>query len=307
MTRIPSVTKNKRYRTPKNAPTARLWPGNVSELLLSLPRSERFKLILTSPPYNLGKPYEKKRSFKKYLRLQADLIEQIVPRLAENGSLCWQVGNYVENGYIEPLDIHLHPLFIEQGLTLRNRIIWKFGHGLHCKRRFSGRYEVVLWYTSGDNYRFNLDDVRIPSKYPGKRDRNGKYTGHPGGKNPEDVWDIPNIVGNHREKTSHPCQFPVGLAERLVLALTSPGDTVFDPFCGVGSSGVAAIVHGRHYLGADISRDYLKIAAKRILEAKNGTANFRAHDEPIYDHRQSTLSLNPHEREKLDYQRRSSK
>jgi len=120
-----------------------------------------------------------------------------------------------------PLDIQFDPIFRKHGLSLRNRIIWHFGHGLHNKRRFSGRYEVILWYTKSDNYVFNLDDVRIPSKYPGKRHfkgpKTGQLSGNPKGKNPEDVWDIPNVKSNHVEKTEHPCQFPVGLVERLIL------------------------------------------------------------------------------------------
>ena len=136
---------------------------------------------------------------------------------------------------------------------LRNRIVWTFGHGQHCQRRFSGRYEVVLWYTKSDDYIFHLDPVRVPAKYPGKRafrgPRKGQLSGNPLGKNPSDVWEIPNVSGNHVEKTAHPCQFPVALVERLVLALTDVGGVVFDPFCGVATSGVAALLHQRRYVG----------------------------------------------------------
>jgi adenine-specific DNA-methyltransferase len=222
-----------------------------------------------------------------------NVIESIVRHLRPGSSVCWQVGNYVENGYIEPLDIHLHPIFKELGFILRNRIVWRYGHGLHCKRRFSGRYEVVMWYTYGENYAFNLDPVRIPSKYPSKRGRNGKISSNPLGKNPEDVWDIPNVKANHREKTIHPCQFPVGLAERVILALSSPNDLVFDPFCGVGSAGVAAAVHGRRFLGAEVDLKYAKIASERITAAVQGMANYRPHNQEIYDHRRSPLSQYP--------------
>ncbi|MBI1189822.1 MAG: site-specific DNA-methyltransferase [Tepidisphaera sp.] len=281
----------------KALPRHAVWTGDCHELLRLLPKATKFDLVVASPPYNLGKEYESRASFKKYLRMQADLIEELVPRVKMNGSLCWQVGNYVENGFIEPLDIHLHPLFSEHGLILRNRIIWRFGHGLHCKRRFSGRYEVVLWYTRSENYVFNLDSVRIPSKYPGKRNSRGVYTGHPSGrKNPEDVWDIPNVVGNHREKTIHPCQFPVGLIERLILALTNARGLVFDPFCGVGSAGVAAAIHARRFLGAECVRSYAAIARRRISAALCGEADYRPHDQPIYDHRKSKLSVLPHSR-----------
>jgi len=270
-----------------------LWHGDCQQLLNELPKERKFDLVLTSPPYNLGKEYETERNFGEYLSFQEDVIAAVIPRLKPSGSLCWQVGNYVQNGTIEPLDILLHPLFKERNLILRNRIVWRFGHGLHCRRRFSGRYEVVLWYTMSDDYVFNLDSVRIPSKYPGKRTADGRYTGHPKGKNPEDVWDIPNVVGNHKEKTIHPCQFPVGLAERLILALTQPHSLVFDPFCGVGSAGVAAALHKRRFLGADTVRKYLNVAARRIDDVIDGNARYRPHDQPIYDHRRSQLSLPP--------------
>ena len=111
-----------------------------------------------------------------------------------------------------------------------------------------------MWYTKSDTYTFNLDDVRVPAKYPGKRsyrgENKGKLSGNPKGKNPEDVWEVPNVKGNHVEKTNHPCQFPVGLIERLVLSLTNEGDLVFDPFSGVASSGVAALLHKLKFLGS---------------------------------------------------------
>jgi adenine-specific DNA-methyltransferase len=170
---------------------------------------------------------------------------------------------------------------------------------LHAQRRFSGRYEVVLWFTKTDTYKFNLDSVRIPSKYPGKKHfkgpKAGQYSSNPKGKNPEDVWDIPNVKSNHIEKTIHPCQFPVGLIEKLILSLTDENDWVFDPFAGVASAGVAAAIHKRNFCGCDISKEYLEIGKERIENALDGTAKYRPHDKPIYDHTQSKLSLRPQE------------
>jgi adenine-specific DNA-methyltransferase len=209
-----------------------LWDGAAEGFVSSLPSEPLFDLVVTSPPYNLGKSYERKVALTKYLEWQEAIIDQIVPRTKPSGSICWQVGNFVDNGEILPLDIEFAPLFKKHDLHLRNRIIWYFGHGLHNKRRFSGRYEVVLWYTKTDDYLFNLDAVRVPAKYPAKKHykgpRAGQFSGNPLGKNPEDVWEIPNMKSNHIEKTLHPCQFPVGLIERLVLALTAPNALVFD-------------------------------------------------------------------------------
>lgn len=278
-----------------------LWNADVEKLLDALPKKPIFDLIVTSPPYNIGKPYEKKKQMPldDYIAWQQRIIEKLLPLLKDYGSLCWQVGNYVENGEIAPLDLYLHPIFAENDLHLRNRIIWRFGHGMHCKRRFSGRYETVMWYTKGEDYVFNLDAVRINSKYPGKRHfrgpKKGKLSGNPLGKNPEDVWDIPNVKSKHVEKTSHPCQFPVALIERLVLSMTNKGGLVFDPFAGVASAGVAAAIHGRRFWGAEIEADYIPIGIQRIEDALAGKARHRPHTKPILDHTTQKLAQVPPE------------
>lgn len=271
-----------------------IWQGDAEEMLRSAPAEPIFDLVVSSPPYNIGKSYEKKAALDDYLKWQERILDLIIPRIKHTGSLCWQVGNFVDNGQIVPLDIEMATIFKKHGLKLRNRIIWHFGHGLHNKRRFSGRYEVVMWYSKTDDYHFDVDPVRIPSKYPGKRHfkgpNKGKLSGNPLGKNPEDVWTIPNVKSNHIEKTDHPCQFPVGLIERLVLSLTKPGQLVFDPFAGVASAGVAAAIHGRRFWGCELLPHYAKQGRKRIDDALCGVARYRPHDKELYDHTKSKLS-----------------
>lgn len=149
------------------------------------------KLIVTSPPYNIGKAYEKKSSLDAYIQSQAQVISECVRLLHPKGSICWQVGNHVQKGEIVPLDIILYHLFKDHGLKLRNRIIWHFEHGLHCSKRLSGRYETIMWFTKSDDYTFNLDPIRVPSKYPQKKyfkgPKAGQLSGNPLGKNPSDV------------------------------------------------------------------------------------------------------------------------
>ena len=247
----------------------------------------RMKLIVTSPPYNLGKDYETKSSLDDYLALQAEVIRRCVGLLHPQGSICWQVGNYVDHGEIVPLDAVLYPMFRGEGLKLRNRIIWHFGHGLHSTRRLSGRYETINWWTKGENYTWNLDSIRVPAKYPGKRyykgPNVGKLSGNPKGKNPSDVWEFPNVKSNHPEKTVHPCQFPVELVERLVLSMTDAGDAVFDPYMGVGSSVIAALMHGRIGYGCDIVPEYVDTAWQRVDQWREGVLKTRPMGKPIYD------------------------
>ncbi|WP_200884570.1 DNA-methyltransferase [Methylotenera sp. N17] len=284
---------------PATLPDFSLWNGDVEAFLKCLPEEPIFDMIVSSPPYNIGKAYESKASLEHYLNWQERIIDLMIPLLKDTGSLCWQVGNYVDNGQIIPLDIEFAPIFKKHALQLRNRIIWHFGHGLHTKHRFSGRYETVMWYTKTDNYLFDVDPIRVPSKYPGKKHfkgpNAGKLSGNPLGKNPEDVWSIPNVKSNHVEKTDHPCQFPVGLIERLVLSMSKPGGLIFDPYAGVASTGVAAAIHDRKFIGCELNKSYVKTGIKRLQEALDGVARYRPHDKPIYDHTSSALSRSPEE------------
>jgi len=262
-----------------------LFNDDCLELLKKIP-SDFVKLVVTSPPYNIGKPYEERLELKEYLSQQKEVIEECVRILASDGSLCWQVGNYVNKGEIVPLDIPIYSICKFIGLKLRNRIVWHFGHGLHASKRFSGRYETIMWFTKSDSYIFNLDEIRIPQKYPGKKyykgPKKGQVSGNPLGKNPSDLWEIPNVKSNHPEKTKHPCQFPVELIERLVLALTNKRDWVFDPFIGVGSTAIAAVLHDRKVMGADIFKEYIDVAKERLYLLSRGKLKLRPLGKPIY-------------------------
>jgi len=271
-----------------------LHPGNCLDLLKTIP-DESLQLVVTSPPYNIGKEYEKRLKLEHYLDQQAAVIKECVRCLSPHGSICWQVGNYVDKGAIIPLDTVLYPIFMNFGLRMRNRIIWHFEHGLHCSRRLSGRYETIIWFTKSEEYVFNLDPIRIPQKYPGKKHfkgpKAGKYSCNPLGKNPGDLWVIPNVKSNHIEKTEHPCQYPVELMERLVLSMTNEGDWVFDPFLGTGTSIIAAIRHKRRGAGAEIVPKYIALAKDRIAQELTGTLKTRPMNKPVYDPEEAGNSL----------------
>ncbi len=279
-------------------PTANfvLYEGGCLDLLSQIPDGF-VKLVVTSPPYNLGKPYEDRLDLDDYLAQQNQVIRECVRVLDDKGSICWQVGNYVNNGEIIPLDLVLYPIFSSLQLHLRNRIVWHFGHGLHASKRFSGRYEVALWFTKSNDYTFNLDAVRVPQKYPNKKyfkgPKKGELSGNPLGKNPSDVWDIPNVKANHVEKTLHPCQFPVELIERLVLSMTNENDWVLDPFMGVGSTAIAALIHSRKAVGAEIIPEYVAIAKERIHQAERGLLRIRPMTRPVYDPDSPDISIPP--------------
>lgn len=256
------------------------------------------RLILSSPPYNIGKAYERQVSIEDYLEQMQPLLVELVRVLAPNGSLCWQVGNHVDEGEIFPLDVFFYHRFKKLGLQLRNRIVWHFDHGLHASYRFSGRYETLLWFTKTDDYVFHLDPIRVPSKYPGKThfkgDKKGQPSGNPLGKNPSDywsfmqeewdsgLWEFPNVKANHPEKMDHPCQFPVELVERCVLSMTNPGDWVFDPYAGAGSTLIGALKNGRRGIGAERVPEYCTLTRKRIELLASGELRTRPVGKPVH-------------------------
>lgn len=295
---------------------ATIFNGDCRDFLRSLP-DKSVQLVITSPPYNIGKEYEKKIGLDDYVQFQAEVIELCHQKLKPEGSICWEVGNYVENSSIIPLDILLYPIFDKLKMKLRNRIVWHFRHGLHASKRLSGRYEMILWFTKSEDYVFNLDDVRVPQKYPGKKHfkgkKRGEYSSNPLGMNPSDVWesyesekagdfwDIPNVKANHKEKTEHPAQFPLALVDRLVKALSNPDDLVFDPFLGVGTTTASGILNGRRVAGAEIIKDYYQTAVSRTKAAYDGTIS-RREDKPVYiPPNNKGLTKNPYTQSRIKF------
>lgn len=287
--------------------------GYHEEELHRLPKAS-VRLVITSPPYNLGKSYEKVNRwvpsrlrseplvFASYLHGFSPLLHELERVVVPGGSVCFQLGNHVtSDGQVHPLDIYFFSMLTARGFVPRNRIVWHFDHGLHAKKRLSGRYETILWMTKGEKvpYVFNLDPIRVPSKYPGKTHykpgpKYGQLSGNPLGKNPSDfwktigddwergVWEIPNVKSNHVEKTAHPCQFPIELVERCVLALSNPGDLILDPYAGSGTTLVAAQLHGRRAIGIEKEPSYILIAKKRIALAAKGKLPRRPLGKPIH-------------------------
>lgn len=289
---------------------ATIYNGNCIDFLNTIPDNS-IQLIVTSPPYNIGKEYEKQTPLEEYISFQINVINLCIDKLKEGGSICWEVGNFVENSSIIPLDILLFPIFAERNLKLRNRIVWHFRHGLHASKRFSGRYEVILWFTKGEQYKFNLDAVRVPQKYPGKKHfkgkKKGEYSSNPLGMNPSDTWedfeiekstdfwDIPNVKSNHVEKTIHPAQFPISLVQRLIKSLTDENDIVFDPFLGVGTTTAAGIELNRKVCGTEMDKNYYNIALKRTNDAYLNILQKRE-DKPVYKpSKKDKITKNPYQ------------
>ena len=247
------------------------------DLLRRLPAAS-VDLVVSSPPYNLGKEYEKKHALQEYLDGQATVLAECARVLRPSGSIFWQVGSFSDSGRLVPLDIKLFPILEGLNLLPRNRIAWIRQHGMHARRKYSCRYETILWFTKSDDYVFNLDPIRVPQKYPGKKSYRGKNKGelscNPVGKNPGDVWAFRNVKHNHEERTLHPCQFPEDLIARIVVSTTHPKALVLDPYMGSGTVAVVARDLGRHFIGSERDRKYHAVALRRLCGAPDQDNRF---------------------------------
>mgnify|MGYP000239264929 FL=1 len=297
------------YKRFKETNRVTLYNGDCLNLLKHIP-DETVDIIITSPPYCIGKAYEDSHDdLEKFKQQHNQLFDDIYRVLKPGGSICWQIGYHVTNGCVIPLDCIVYDIFTKKSstlrypLVLRNRIIWTFGHGLNSTQRFSGRHETILWFTKGYDFEFHLDKVRVPQKYPGKRaykgPNKGELSGNPLGKNPSDVWDIPNVKANHIEKVEHPCQFPVALPHRLIKALAQPDALILDPFMGSGSTGVAAGIENVRFVGAELMKEYYDISVQRIKDAYEGKAKIREDIPVIAPNPNTSVAKLPEEFEKI--------
>jgi len=245
-----------------------IFNGDTLEFLNTLP-DDCVDLVVSSPPYNIGRGKEKRTKLQDYLDFQEKVLTECHRVLKETGSIFWEVGSYTEKGNHYPLDIVSFPIFTKLGMFPKNRIIWPRAHGLQATKRFTDRHEAILWFTKSDeNYKFFLDNVRVPQLYPNKKEwegpNKGKLTCNPNGKNPGDVWLFENVKHNHQEQSIHPAQFPETLVKRIVLATTKREDVVMDPYMGSGTVARVAKDLDRHFLGAEIDKEYWSVAMRRI-------------------------------------------
>lgn len=245
--------------------------ADVLDYLDAVP-SESARLVLTSCPYNLGKPYGEGASADTmrhvyFMGWLMQIVSEASRILVDGGTLFLQVGSTRdENDTIVPLDVLLFEAVQKTGMTFQSRVAWIVPHGLTPKRRLSERYETALVFSKGPIGVFNPTPARVPQKQPGKRafkgPNKGQLSGNPFGAFPSNVWEIPNIGHNNGERTGHPAQFPLELARRAVMLYSNPGDLVIDPFSGSGTTHVACRENGRSFSGCDLF--YEDIRARRL-------------------------------------------
>lgn len=254
-----------------------LYHGDCLELAKEMPH-EAFRLIYLDPPFFTGKKqtgsdpaYQFEDSWpgslQEYLSWLRNRLECLKPLLMPDGSLVVHLDHHAVH-YVKVIldDIFGYDNFL-------NEIIWHYTGGGRSRRKFSRKHDSLLWYANGKNYTFNIDAVRIPYKPTSGYAKSGiksatgkKYMPHPDGTPIDDVWEIPIINPLANERVGYPTQKPSLLLERIILALTNPGELVGDFFCGSGTTLVAAKKLGRKWLGVDVSSKAIKCSSRRISE-----------------------------------------
>lgn len=225
-------------------------------------------LIITSPPYNIGKEYESMLSMDEYISWSEKWIRGAAKTLLPAGAMLLNLGyvNLEDRARAIPLP---YLLWEKIPLYLNQEIVWNYTAGVACKNFLSPRNEKFLWYVKDrEQYTFNLDAIRDKNiKYPNSR-KNGRLRTNTLGKNPSDVWEIAKVTTGQgrssKERTRHPCQFPLDLLERAVLGFSNENDVLYDPFIGSGSVFEACMRWNRRCVGIEIREDYCEIIKRRI-------------------------------------------
>ncbi len=228
---------------------------------------------ITSPPYNIGKEYEKILSIDEYTNWLSNIFNKIYQITKSEGSLLLNVG-YLEVANLGKAVPITYLIWDKLKFFLNQEIVWNYGAGVASKKYLSPRNEKILWYVKNkEEYTFNLDDIRDPDvKYPNQR-KNGRLRCNTLGKNPSDVWQIAKVTSGRdrssRERTSHPAQFPEDLITRMVLGFTNKRDIILDPFIGSGTTARTAMLNNRYCIGFEINKSYCEIIESRIKHTEN--------------------------------------
>lgn len=222
-------------------------------------------LILTDPPYNLGKDYgndSDQQSVAAYLAWTEQWIGKALPKLKPNGSL------YIFLTWRFAPEIFV---MLKQRMTMMNEIIWdrrvpSMGGSV---RSFTSVHDTIGFFVNRKDYYFDLDAVRIPYDAETKKARSRSiFVGAKWlevGYNPKDLWSVSRLHREHPERADHPTQKPLEIIERMVKASCPPGGVVLDPFLGSGTTAVAAKRCARQYVGFELNPTYCEVIEQRLV------------------------------------------
>jgi DNA modification methylase len=248
--------------------------GDCVERLARLPAGF-VDLAFADPPFNIGyeyDTYDDRRAKADYLKWSETWLAAVVRALSPTGSFFVAIGDE----YVAELKVRLDQL----GLTMRNWIVWHYTFGVNCTKKFNRSHAHVLYYAVDPRrFTFNADAIRVPSA---RQTTYADRRANPVGKLPDDTWVlrpqeddrffdatddtwyVPRVCGTFKERGDHPCQMPIALLERIIRVASNPGDLVFDPFAGSGTTLAAAKKLGRDYLGIELSENYAERVRDRL-------------------------------------------
>lgn len=261
---------------------ARLVPASVDMLVLD-------------PPYNLNKRFGERTFTKKpvaqYTEWLSGVLDTLLPTVKPSGTV------YICGDWHTSTSIFTAA---SKRLNVRNRITWEREKGRGAKANWKNSSEDIWFCTVSDKYIFNVDEVKIRRKVIAPY-RNGDGTpkdwheGHGGNyrdTHPSNLWtDITIPFWSMPENTDHPTQKSEKLAAKLILASTNPGDLVFDPFLGSGTTSVVAKKLGRHFIGVELQEEYALLAERR-LEMAEGDRDVQGYSGGVFWERNSRNSIN---------------
>jgi len=232
------------------------------ELLKRIP-DKSIQLLVCDPPYNLDIATWDK--FSDYITWAKQWLDEVPRVLSDNGNIVIFGGFQFQQERSGDLLEIMHYLRHQSSLRLVNIIVWYYKSGMSAHRFFANRHEEIAWFAKSDRYYFDLDGVRIQFdpeiKNVYMRDKRLRPESIEKGKNPTNVWDIPRLNANSKERVGHPTQKPIDVMRRIVRALSYPGSTVLDPFAGSGVTARVCVEENRHSIISDTDQalsGYLK-------------------------------------------------
>ncbi len=232
--------------------------GDAREVLKELP-DRCIHLMVTSPPYNVGKEYDEDLTLEEYLAFIEEVMREVYRVLVWGGRVCFNVANVGRKPYI-PLHAYLIQRFEKVGFLFRGEIIWDKGESISGASTAWGSWKSAVNPILRDQHEY----IIVLSKGSFKRERGSKadtITREEFLELTRSVWRFPP---ESAKKVKHPAPFPEELPYRCIQLYTFKGDVVLDPFAGSGTTCIAALKTRRHFIGIDIEEKYVDMANKRI-------------------------------------------
>lgn len=228
---------------------------------LSILPDESVHVMITSPPYNCGKVYDDNLDLDEHRKLMFEVFEQVYQKLVVGGRACINIANLGRSPYI-PLHSYLITDMLEIGYLMRGEIIWKKAASA------GGSTAWGSWMSASNPTLRDIHEyILVFSKESMKRPKKGRVNTISKEEFMKFTTSIWNFPPESAKRVGHPAPFPEELPRRLIQLYTFEGDIVLDPFCGSGTTCVAALKSNRHYIGFDNSEEYVKLSRERIRKA----------------------------------------